>query len=229
VATALLAAAGSGERLGAEAPKALVEVAGRPLAAWSLLAFDSAASIDAVVIAAPPEAVAELARVAARTVPGMGVRVVPGGDSRSESVARALAETPAEVEVVAVHDAARPLVTPDLLDRCVAQLAQLSCDGVVAAARTVDTVKEADVEGRVLATLERSRLWAVQTPQVFRARTLARALADGDLDSASDDAQLVEAAGGDVRVVEAPRENFKVTTAHDLRVAASLLGADRTC
>jgi 2-C-methyl-D-erythritol 4-phosphate cytidylyltransferase len=81
----------------------------------------------------------------------------------------------------------------------------------------------------VLATLERSRLWAVQTPQVFRARTLARALADGDLDSASDDAQLVEAAGGDVRVVEAPRENFKVTTAHDLRVAASLLGADRTC
>jgi 2-C-methyl-D-erythritol 4-phosphate cytidylyltransferase len=225
VATALLAAAGSGERLGADAPKALVELAGRPLAAWSLLAFDAAATIDAVVIAAPPQAVEAFARLAAEAAAGLPAHVVPGGDSRSESVARALAETPEGVEVVAVHDAARPLVTAALVDRCVSQLADWDCDGVVAAARAVDTVKEADPAGRVLATLERGRLWAVQTPQVFRARVLARALAEGDLESASDDAQLVEAAGGDVRIVEAPRENLKVTTAHDLRVAASLLAS----
>jgi 2-C-methyl-D-erythritol 4-phosphate cytidylyltransferase len=223
VATALLAAAGSGERLGAGTPKALVELAGRPMAAWSLLAFDAAETIDAVVIAAPPEAVAGFARLATEVVPDLPAHVVPGGDSRSESVARALAETPEEVDVVAVHDAARPLVTAELLDRCVSQLERWGCDGVVAAARAVDTIKEADAGGRVLATLERSRLWAVQTPQVFEARALARALAEGDLERAYDDAQLVEAAGGDVRIVEAPRQNFKVTTVHDMRVAASLL------
>jgi 2-C-methyl-D-erythritol 4-phosphate cytidylyltransferase len=223
VATALLAAAGSGERLGAGAPKALVDLAGRPMAAWSLLAFDAAETIDAVVIAAPPDAVPAFAELAGNVTPGLPVHVVPGGDSRSESVARALAETPEEVELVAVHDAARPLVTAELVDRCVSQLERWSCDGVVAAARAVDTIKEADAGGRVMATLERSRLWAVQTPQAFRARPLARALAEGDLGRAYDDAQLVEQTGGDVRIVEAPRQNFKVTTAHDMRVAASLL------
>jgi 2-C-methyl-D-erythritol 4-phosphate cytidylyltransferase len=204
-------------------PKALVELAGRPLAAWSLLAFEAAETIDAVVIAAPPDRVDELARLAADVAPGLRALAVPGGDSRSESVARALVETPTDVEVVAVHDAARPLVTPALLDRCVTQLERWGCDGVIAAARAVDTVKEADAGGRIVATLARERLWAVQTPQAFRARSLARALGDGDLERAYDDAQLVEAAGGDVRVVEAPRENLKVTTPHDLRIAATLL------
>jgi 2-C-methyl-D-erythritol 4-phosphate cytidylyltransferase len=138
-------------------------------------------------------------------------------------VARALVETPEDVDLVAVHDAARPLVTPELLDRCIVQLGRWACDGVVAAARAADTIKEADAGGRVLATLERSRLWAVQTPQAFRAQALARALEEGDLGRAYDDAQLVEAAGGDVRIVEAPRQNLKITTTLDLRIAAELL------
>jgi len=193
------------------------------MAAWSLLAFDAAEAIDAVCIAAPPREVVRFGALAAQVVPGLPAHVVQGGDSRSESVARALAETPEDVEQVVVHDAARPLVTPELLDRCVAQLARWGCDGVVAAARAIDTIKEADAGGRVLATLDRSRLWAVQTPQAFDARALARALAAGDLERAPDDAQLVEAAGGDVRIVEAPSRNLKITTAHDLRVAALLL------
>jgi 2-C-methyl-D-erythritol 4-phosphate cytidylyltransferase len=175
------------------------------------------------VIAAPPEHVDALGQLAAAVAPGLRALVVPGGESRSESVARALVETPEDVDVVAVHDAARPLVTPALVDRCITQLERWGCDGVIAAARAVDTVKEADAAGRVVATLPRERLWAVQTPQAFRARSLARALGDGDLTRAYDDAQLVEAAGGDVRIVEAPRENLKVTTPHDLRVAATLL------
>ena len=205
-------------------PKALVELAGRPMAAWSLRAFDAAETIDAVVIAAPPEAVGALAELAAAAAPDLPAHVVPGGDTRSESVARALAETADDVDVVAVHDAARPLVTAELIDRCVSRLRRWHCDGVVAAARAVDTIKEADAGGRVLATFERSRLWAVQTPQAFRVRPLALALADGVLERAYDDAQLVEAAGGDVRIVEATHENFKVTTAYDLRAAAALLG-----
>ena len=200
-----------------------MELAGRPMAAWSLRAFEAAETIDAVVIAAPPDAVEEFARLASGAAPALRAHVVPGGDSRSESVARALAETPEDVDVVVVHDAARPLVSPELIDRCVGQRERWGCDGVVAAARAVDTIKEADAGGRVHATLERSRLWAVQTPQAFDARALARALAEGDLERAYDDAQLVEAAGGDVRIVEAPRQNLKITTQHDLRVAELLL------
>jgi 2-C-methyl-D-erythritol 4-phosphate cytidylyltransferase len=113
-----------------------------------------------------------------------------------------------------------------LFDRCLERLRHWGCDGVVAAARAVDTIKEADAGGRVIATLQRGTLWAVQTPQAFQAATLLRALSEGDLARATDDAQLVEAVGGDIRVVEAPRNNLKVTTELDLRIAELLL-ADR--
>jgi len=222
VATALLAAAGTGERLGADAPKALVDLAGRPMAWWSLQAMAGAAEVTAAVIAAPPGYEARLEALAAEAAPALSARVVPGGATRSDSVSLGLAEA-GDAEIVVVHDAARPMVTAELFDRCISQLSGWGCDGVVAAARAVDTVKEAGAGGRVLATLERSRLWAVQTPQAFRAKALAAAFAAGDLGRAYDDAQLVEAAGGDVRIVEAPRQNFKVTTPHDLRVAAWLL------
>jgi 2-C-methyl-D-erythritol 4-phosphate cytidylyltransferase len=191
------------------------------MAWWSLQAMAAAADVGGVVIAAPPGHEERLLAIAADAAPALEARAVPGGATRSDSVSLGLAE--AHADVVVVHDAARPLVTADLFDRCVAQLAHWGCDGVVAAARAVDTVKEAGAGGRVLATLERSRLWAVQTPQAFRAAALADAFAAGDLGRAYDDAQLVEANGGDVRIVEAPRHNFKVTTAHDLRVAAWLL------
>ena len=190
--------------------------------AWSLLAMDAAATIDRVVIAAAPGREDEMAAVAAGAAPSLSVVVAPGGASRSQSVASALEAAGAPDEVL-VHDAARPLVTPELIDRCVAQRRRWGCDGVVAAARAVDTVKEADAGGRVIATLERSRLWAVQTPQVFTFAALRSAVARGDLARAYDDAQLVEAVGGDVRIVEAPRENLKVTTQHDLRVAELVL------
>jgi 2-C-methyl-D-erythritol 4-phosphate cytidylyltransferase len=222
VATALLAAAGTGERLGANAPKALVELAGRPMAWWSLRELAAASGVEAVVIAAPPGSERRLEALAAEAAPALEAKVISGGASRSDSVSLGLAEA-GDAEIVVVHDAARPLVTAELIDRCITQLANWGCDGVVAAARAVDTVKEADAGGRVIATLERSGLWAVQTPQVFRVAALAGSFAAGDLGRAYDDAQLVEAGGGDVRIVEAPRQNFKVTTPHDLRVAAWLL------
>ncbi len=227
MATALLAAAGTGERLGADAPKALVDLAGRPMAWWSLQALAAASHVERVVIMAPSGYEQRLEALAAEAARSLEATVVQGGANRSDSVSLGLAEARG-AEVVVVHDAARPLVPADLFDRCITQLANWGCDGVVAAARAVDTVKEADAGGRVIATLERSRLWAVQTPQVFSVRALEEAFAAGDLGRAYDDAQLVEAAGGDVRIVEAPRQNFKVTTPHDLRVAAWLL-EERKC
>jgi 2-C-methyl-D-erythritol 4-phosphate cytidylyltransferase len=150
---------------------------------------------------------------------------VLGGASRSESVRLALAAAP-EASVAVVHDAARPLITPELVRDCVAALSE-GWDGVVAAAQVADTIKEADGSGRVVRTLDRSALWAIQTPQVFRADVLRRALDvdDAVLAAATDDASLVEAAGGSVRVVEAPAENIKVTRPVDLALAEALLRA----
>jgi 2-C-methyl-D-erythritol 4-phosphate cytidylyltransferase len=226
MATALVAAAGAGERLGGGKPKALAEIAGRPLVTWCLAALVRSSSVEALVIAAPAGFEDVLRGVASDAAPELPATVVSGGATRSRSVANAL-DAAAAAEIVLVHDAARPLVTPELVDRCVERLQSWRCDGVVAAARATDTVKETDAGGRVIATLERANLWAVQTPQVFNADVLRSALASAALERAYDDAQLVEAAGGDVRVVEAPRENMKVTTAFELRVAELLLSARR--
>jgi 2-C-methyl-D-erythritol 4-phosphate cytidylyltransferase len=211
----VLAAGGSGERLGAGEPKALVVLAGRPMLEWSLDVLR--ATCDRVVVAVPAELVDD------------GPGRVAGGASRSASVRNALgAEDAAAASVVVVHDAARPLVEAELVRRCIAALAD--ADGAIAAAPVTDTIKQADTGLRVTGTLDRSRLWAVQTPQVFRADALREALAvdDETLAGATDDAGLVERAGGSVVVVAAPPENLKVTTALDLAVAEAIL-AERGC
>jgi 2-C-methyl-D-erythritol 4-phosphate cytidylyltransferase len=202
----IVPAAGRGERLGGDVPKAFAVCAGRPLIDWSI---DVLASVcDRVVVAVPP---------GYETGPDR----VTGGAARSESVRAALRAAP-EAEIAVVHDAARPLVTRELIEACVAAVRGGS-DGAVAAAPVSDTIKEADGERRVVRTLDRSRLWSIQTPQAFAAGVLRRALEEGDLAAATDDASLVEAAGGTVRVVEAPPENIKVTTRVDLAFAESLL------
>ena len=205
-------AAGSGSRLGADRPKAFVELAGRPMIEWSLDAL-RAAGVTEIVVALPSGVTAP-----------EGCIGVPGGATRSESVRAALGA--AGGDQIVVHDAARPLVEPELFTRVAAALADADC--AIAAAPMTDTVKEA-VDGVVTATLDRSRLWAVQTPQAFRRAALEAALAvdEAILARATDDAWLVERAGGSVRVVESSPANFKVTTPHDLRVAELLL-AERT-
>jgi 2-C-methyl-D-erythritol 4-phosphate cytidylyltransferase len=202
----IVPAGGSGERLGADRPKAFVVCAGRPLIEWSIEVLS--AVCDRVIVAAP----------AGHLRPGW----VEGGASRSASVRNALDDAP-EARTVVVHDAARPLVTRQLVESCLGAL--LGVDGAIAAAPVSDTIKQAYPDGTVERTLDRSRLWAVQTPQVFRADALRRALdvEDDLLAAATDDASLVEAAGGSVRVVEAPRENFKVTSTSDLARAEALL------
>ena len=214
MAVALLVAAGSGERLGADRPKAFVVLAGRPMLEWSVEAL-RAAGVEEIVVALPRG-----------ESPPPGCAGVAGGATRSASVRSALGAASAGHDVV-VHDAARPLVTPAHVTAALAALAH--ADAAITAAPMTDTVKEAGEDRRVTATLDRSRLWAIQTPQAFRRAALERALAVGDdvLAAATDDAWLVERAGGTVRVVESTPENFKVTTAHDLRVAELLLGERR--
>jgi 2-C-methyl-D-erythritol 4-phosphate cytidylyltransferase len=213
MAVALLVAAGSGERLGADRPKAFVVLAGRPMLEWSLDAL-RAAGIDDVVVALPE----------GWSAPD-GCTGVAGGVTRSASVRAAFAAAPA-TEAVVVHDAARPLVTPEHFTAALAALVDADC--ATAAAPLNDTVKEAGPDRLVTATLDRSRLWAIQTPQAFRRPALERALGVGEdvLALATDDAWLVERTGGSVRVIESTPANFKVTTPYDLRIAEHLL-ADR--
>ena len=222
----MIAAAGSGQRLGAGGPKAFVPLAGRRLVEWSLEAFAQAKSVGPVIVALPPGHEVDL---------GDGVVAVVGGEHRSESVAAALGRV--ETELVAVHDAARPLVTAELIDALVANLASRpDADGVIAASALTDTVKRAreprSAKGggpTVAQTVSRDDLWAAQTPQVFRTAALREAL-DTDahrIATATDDAMLVEKAGGKVLIHAAPGENLKVTTELDLRVAELLLAERR--
>jgi len=215
---ALIVAAGSGERLGATRPKALIELAGRPLVQWSIDALASVEDIEKVVVALP-----------AGTPAPPGVTAVDGGAVRSDSVRLALAAAGdglGETDLVLVHDAARPLVTAALAESVIAALdADADADAAIAAVPVTDTIKRVDGSCTVIETLPRSELWAVQTPQVFRRGALQRALdvSAQELAQATDDAWLIERAGGKVIVVAASDENLKVTTPLDLQVAELLL------
>ena len=206
----IVPAGGSGERLGAAGPKAFVALGGRPLMEWSLEVLRGVC--DRVVVAVPP---------GHERPPDL----VAGGESRSASVRNALAAAP-EATVAVVHDAARPLVTREIVETCLAAL-RPGVDGAIAAAPMTDTVKEAGPDRRVIRTLDRSVLWRIQTPQVFRADVLREALDTHEtaLAEAPDDAALVEEVGGTVRVVDSPPENLKVTRASDLSIAEALLRA----
>jgi 2-C-methyl-D-erythritol 4-phosphate cytidylyltransferase len=209
--------------MGAGGPKALMPLAGRPMLAWSLAALGG---LDAVVVAAPPGHVGETGAVVAERL--TGATVVAGGASRAESVAAALAAVPADAEVVLVHDAARPLLTPAIVAAVVGGVE--GADGAIAARPVADTLKRGDAGPRpvIEATVDRAPLWAAETPQAFRASVLrgavARALDEGRLAAATDCASLVEAVGGRVRLVATPGPNLKVTTPADLALAEHLLG-----
>jgi 2-C-methyl-D-erythritol 4-phosphate cytidylyltransferase len=223
---ALIVAAGSGERLGADRPKALVEVGGRPLVQWSIDALSEVSRIGQVVVALP---------VGSYPAPGLqrldGVLFVDGGASRSQSVRMALSAAEprgGEGDLVLVHDAARPLLTPELAETVIAALERdPAAHAAIAALPVTDTVKRVDYAGAVHETLDRSALWAVQTPQVFRRDALERALDVGaeELARATDDAWLIERDGGRVIVVGSSDENLKVTTPLDLELAELLLAA----
>ena len=175
------------------------------------------------MVAAPAGFEAEVRGVAADA--SLAVEVVTGGATRAKSVSRALEAAP-EAELIAVHDAARPLLTAELIDALVATLAaRPDAGGVVPAAAITDTIKRAGSDGAIVATEDRTQLWAAQTPQVFRADAL-RAAHGGDpvsVAAATDDAMLVEASGAKVLIEPTSAENFKVTTAADLRRAALVL------
>ncbi len=224
MAVALIVAAGRGERLGFGRPKALVPLCGQSMLAWSVGSLRDVAAVSEIIVALPADAL--------DAAPD-GVTVVAGGAQRSQSVRAALAAAAADADPVIVHDAARPLATADLFIQALDALALApEADAVIAATPVSDTIKEVADDGRsVTRTLDRSRLWAVQTPQVFRRASLERALTEASdelLSQATDDAWLIERAGGVVHVIGSDPGNLKITTREDLRVAELLLAERRS-
>ena len=208
----LIVAAGSGTRLGRSEPKALVPLAGRPLLAWTVASL-APAGFARTVVTAPPGRLHDFGGIAG------GAAVVPGGETRSASVRAGIAAlSPEPEDVVAVHDAARPLVTAEEAWRVVAAAERTGA--AIAAIPVVDTIKLVH-ESRIVRTVDRSALWAAATPQAFRARVLGAALESGR--EATDEAALCEDLGIPVEVVEISRLGFKVTTPADLDLAEAIL------
>jgi 2-C-methyl-D-erythritol 4-phosphate cytidylyltransferase len=220
---AVLVAAGRGERLGGDRPKAFVRLGELPLLAEPLRRLDDCAAVDAVVVVVPDGWEEPAILLAEELGTGKVIACVPGGETRAESVRAGVAEVPADATVILVHDAARPLLPSEIVGRLLDALGN-GFDGAVPGLAVSDTVKRAS-GGVVAETLERSELVSVQTPQAFVATTLRSALdrASTALSQAPDCASLVEADGGRIKVVDGDERLLKVTTAADLdRVAAWL-------
>jgi 2-C-methyl-D-erythritol 4-phosphate cytidylyltransferase len=218
----LVAAAGTGERLGLDRPKAFAGLAGRPLLAESIDRLDHCPWVDAIVVAAAPGWEEPTILLTEEIAASKVVSCVTGGPSRAESVRAALADVPEHAVVVLVHDAARPLVSDEIVERVLGPLGE-GYDGVVPALLVPDTLKR--VSGAtVVETVPREGLVAAQTPQAFLAPALRRAYG-GDLAGATDCASVVERSGGRVAVVEGDPRLIKITTPGDLALVESLLSA----
>ena len=219
---AIIVAAGSGERLGAGIAKALVLLNGRPLVEWAAVALSDHPLVDSVVVVAPADCLPAVRGLLAQ-LPLGNLQVVAGGATRQRSVQAGLAAIDPAAELVLIHDAARPLVPAAVIDRVIAALAG-GAGAVIPVLPVVDTVKRVDAAGLVVATVDRSSLRAVQTPQGFRRAVIeaAHAVGPDGAGTATDDASLVEAAGGTVSTVAGSELSMKITTPHDLRLAELL-------
>jgi 2-C-methyl-D-erythritol 4-phosphate cytidylyltransferase/2-C-methyl-D-erythritol 2,4-cyclodiphosphate synthase len=224
--SAIIAAGGRGARFAAGRPKQLLMLGGIPILRRSVDAFMQSDAIADVVVALPAEIAANPPEYLTRAAKPL--EIVEGGERRQDSVARAFERLAGRADVVVIHDAARPLVGDDLIRRTIAAAAEAGA--AIAALGARDTVKRAtanrgNAERVIAATLPRDEIFLAQTPQAFRVEVLRAALARGGSSDATDEAMLVEQVGGVVRLVEGDPRNIKITTAGDLAIAESLIGA----
>ena len=223
---AIILAGGSGERFGREGGKQLAQVLGKPVLTWSAEAFDAVGDIGLIVIVCPEDRREEYLREAIDPFPFVTpIVMAPSGDIRQESAFSGLEYVSEDFEFVALHDGARPLVSPDLISHTISMLkGNMDADGAIVAHRSIDTLKIVE-NGVIVGTPDRTVFWNAHTPQVFRAgiyrRAHAAALADGFV--GTDDSSLIERLGGRVLVVEGPRNNIKRTVPEDYLILASAI------
>ena len=219
--TAIIVAAGKSDRMGAGTDKAFLNLGSRPVIAWSLLAFERCQDVDQIVLVVRKDQ-----QTAAKALVRMfGISklhaIVPGGKERQDSVMAGLKEIDADTRIVVVHDGARPCVRPETISEVV-KVARRA-NAAVVGHRIWDTVKHVEKGSQIDHTEDRTKLWAVQTPQAFNFRTLANAYKNLGKNDVTDDCQAVELAGETVRIYENRAPNFKITTVEDLQIASALL------
>ncbi len=219
----LIPAAGSGRRMGSDRNKLLLDLCGKPLLAWTLLAAEASVHIRWIGIIGQPADWEDFKSIVASLTLTKPVEFIRGGDTRQASVYNGLQGLPPDAEHVLIHDGARCLATPDLFDRCSSALQ--SCDGFIAAIPVKDTIKVVDDDRVIQSTPDRANLWAAQTPQGFSVPLLKQCHERGRLNGweVTDDAALFEQCGLPVRIVEGEETNLKVTTPVDLAIAAFIL------
>jgi 2-C-methyl-D-erythritol 4-phosphate cytidylyltransferase len=219
--TAIILAAGKSERMGAGTDKAFLSLVNKPIVAWSLLAFERCPDIDNIILVVRKDQL--LASKAVVKMFGISKmrKIVPGGNKRQESVQAGLAACDIDTRYVVIHDGARPLITPEVISDVVKLVRRVPA--VTVGKRMTDTVKRVEKGTTVAGTEDRERLWAVQTPQAFQIKVLRDAYKKLATKDVTDDCQIVELAGGEVKIVENRHANFKITTVEDLQIAGALL------
>ena len=219
----LIPAAGMGRRMGSDRNKLLLRLREQPLITWTLLAAEKARHITWIGIIAQPADWSDLKEILAKATSAKPVQLIQGGATRQESVYNGLQALPTEAEQVLIHDGARCLATPELLDRCAEAIRH--CPGLIAAVPVKDTIKVVNETGLIQSTPDRRQLWAAQTPQAFDVQLLKQCHAEGRRQGweVTDDAALFEKCGLSVRIVEGEETNLKLTTPVDLAIAEFIL------
>lgn len=219
--TAIIVAAGKSERMGTGADKAFLSLVNKPVVAWSLLAFERCPDVDRIVLVVRKEQLTASKAVCQMFGISKLDKIVAGGARRQDSVRAGLDACDIDTRYVIIHDGARPCVTPELVSE-VAKAVRRS-PAVTVGRRITDTVKRVEKGTTIAGTEDREKLWAVQTPQAFQARTLRQALSALGKEEVTDECQAVELTGETVKILESRRPNFKITTVEDLQVAGCLL------
>ena len=218
--TAIIVAAGKSERMGAGVDKAFLPLCNKPVLAWSLLAFERSNEIDNIILVVRKDQLAAAQALCKMFGISKIFKIVPGGKTRAESVKCALQECDIDVKYVLIHDGARPLVSKNLISEVVKAVAK---GPVAVGKRVTDTIKKVEKGVVVSETVKRDKLFAVQTPQAFSFREIDEAYRNLGKCEVTDDAQVIENAGGTVRILESNEPNFKITTAEDLQLVAMFL------
>jgi len=215
----IVVAAGTGERMGSDKPKALVQLAGKPIVEYSVRAMAETDLFSHIVVAAPRGYESEILDVLGAIQ--VDITITTGGDTRSDSVRTCLRKIIPDCEIVAIHDGARPLITKDYITRVVESASEYGA--AVLATSVTDTLKEAE-EGFITRTISRKKLWAVQTPQVFERKIIERAYQKAPADlTFTDDCALVERIGIPIKIVRGSRTNIKITFPEDIAIASAIL------
>lgn len=219
----LIPAAGMGRRMGSDRNKLFLTLLGKPLITWTLLAAEASRHISWIGLIAHPEDETDMEEIITALPLTKPVQLIPGGTTRQESVYKGLQALPTTLPLVLIHDGARCLITPQLLDRCAESLVE--CRGLIAAVPVKDTIKVVDEMGIIETTPDREHLWAAQTPQGFNVQLLKHCHTEGRRCGweVTDDAALFEKCGIPVKVVEGEETNLKVTTPVDLAIAEFIL------